>query len=72
MVKLSSDGVLCDCLRLVRKLNVWWIFKLRLNFNFTYPAGYSQGKIMKIFICTLYICIDMGKIEFRGTIISVQ
>ena len=72
MFKLSSDGVGTHNCGLVWQLNVWRSLNLCLNFNFTCPAGYSQCKIMKIFICTLYTYIDMGKIEFGGTIISVQ
>ena len=59
-------------LDLQSKPDVWLSFKLRFNFNFTCTAVYSQFRITKIFIYTLYIYIDMGKIEFWGAILSVQ
>jgi hypothetical protein len=39
-------------------------FKLRFNFDFTSTALYSQPKITEMFMYTLNMYIDMGKIEF--------
>ena len=49
-------------------------FKLRLNFAFCLQASttfYRDCKILKIIICTLYICLNAGKMELLNLITSV-